>query len=232
MNRRNQRQQQATPAANAATNTTKPQPILNGLARPVIVAAVFFMLLTGIAYPLATTVVAQIIFPTQAQGGLIVRKGQAVGATLIGQYFTKPEYFHGRPSATSGTDPKDPSKTVDQPYNAASSGASNQGVLSKKLIASVTDRVKAYREENLLAANAPVPVDAVTASASGLDPDISVANAYLQAPRVAKARGLSVTQITSLIDRNTIGRQLFFLGDPRVNVLKLNLALDEAQSGH
>jgi K+-transporting ATPase ATPase C chain len=207
------------------------QPAFKGITRPVLVSAVFFMLVTGLAYPLATTGVANLLFPDQAQGSLIIKDGRAVGSRLIGQYFTKPEYFHGRPSVTSGTDPNDPSKTVDQPYNAALSAASNQGAISKKLLDAVAERAKAYREENGLAADALVPVDAVTASASGLDPDISIANARLQAPRVAKARGLSTEDVLSLVDQHTAGRQLGFLGDPRVNVLELNLALDAASHG-
>jgi K+-transporting ATPase ATPase C chain len=204
---------------------------LHGIARPVVVSSLFFMVVTGIAYPLLTTGAAQLLFHDQAQGSLVERNGQAVGSKLIGQYFTRPEYFHGRPSATSGADPNDPSKTVDQPYNAGASAASNQGVLSKKLLDAVTERTRAYREENGLAPDAPVPVDAVTASGSGLDPDISVANARLQAPRVAKARGLSPQEVLSLVDQHTTSRQLGVLGDPRVNVLELNLALDAAAQG-
>src|SRR5262249_100517 len=161
-----------------------------------------------------------ILFPEQAQGSLITENGQAVGSDVIGQYFTRPGYFHGRPSVTTGTDPNDSSKTVDQPYNAASSGASNQGAISKKLLDAIAGRTKGYREENGLAPNASVPVDAVTASASGLDPDISVANAKLQAARVAKARGFSTEKALQLVDQNTRGPQLGVLGDPRVNVLK------------
>ena len=138
-------------------------PVMHGIARPVIVSALFFMVVTGIGYPLATTGVAQLLFPDQARGSLIDKDGQAIGSGVIGQYFTKPEYFHGRPSATSGPDPQDPTKTVDQPYNAGASAASNQGVLSKKLLDAVAERTKAYREENGLAADAKVPVDAVTA---------------------------------------------------------------------
>jgi potassium-transporting ATPase KdpC subunit len=203
-----------------------------GITRPILVSAVFFMVLTGVAYPLVTTGVANILFPDQAQGSLIVENGQAVGSRVIGQYFTKPEYFHGRPSVTSGTDPNDSSKTVDQPYNAAASGASNQGVISKKLLDAVAERTKAYREENGLAAHAPVPVDAVTASGSGLDPHISVANAKLQAARIASARGLPAEKVLDFVDRNTSGPQLGVLGDPRVNVLELNLALDAATLAH
>lgn len=201
-------------------------PVMRGLARPVLVSSIFFMVVAGIAYPLATTGVAQLVFRNQAQGSLIERGGQAVGSAVVGQNFTKPEYFHPRPSTTVGPDPADSSKTVDQPYNAASSGASNQGAISKKLIDQVTARAEAYRKENGLAPNAPVPVDAVTASGSGLDPEISVANAKLQIERVAKARGVSADQISTLLAQQTSQRQLGVLGDPRVNVLQLNLALD------
>jgi K+-transporting ATPase ATPase C chain len=221
---------------NAKTIIQVPEPaplsLFNGIIRPVLVSAAFFMLVTGVAYPLATTGVANILFPNQAQGSLIVKDGNVVGSRQIGQYFTRPEYFHGRPSATSGTDPNDPSKTIDQPYNAASSGASNQGSISKKLIGSVDERIKAYREENGLAAEVSVPVDAVTASASGLDPHISVANARLQAPRVAKVRGLEVGKVLQILDQNTSAPQFGVLGDPRVNVLELNLALDAAAPAH
>lgn len=208
--------------------TPASQSAFKGITRPVLISAAFFMVVTGIAYPLATTGVANLLFPDQAKGSLIIKDGKAIGSRQIGQYFTKPEYFHGRPSATSGTDPNDPSKTVGQPYNAALSGASNQGAISKKLLDAVAGRTKAYREENGLAADAPVPVDAVTASASGLDPDISVANARLQAPRVARARGLTTEKVMQLVDQNTTGRQFGVLSDPRINVLELNLALNAA----
>jgi potassium-transporting ATPase KdpC subunit len=203
-------------------------PVKGGIVRPALVSAVFFMVVTGIAYPLVTTGAAQFLFPEQAQGSLIERAGHPVGSAVIGQNFSRPEYFHGRPSVTSGPDPADPSKTIDQPYNAGASAASNQGVLSKKLIDAVAARTKAYRDENSLASDAPVPVDAVTASGSGLDPDISVANARLQAPRVAKARGLPTADVLTLVDQHTTGRQLDILGDPRINVLELNLTLDAA----
>lgn len=208
-----------------------PQPAFKDILRPVLVSAVFFMLVTGLAYPLVTTGVANLLFPGQAQGSLIFKDGRAAGSRLIGQSFFKPGYFHGRPSVTTGTDPNDPSKTIAQPYNAALSAASNQGAISKKLLDAVAERAKAYRQENGLTAGAPVPVDAVTASASGLDPDISIANARLQAPRVAKACGLSTEYVLSLVDHHTTGRQLGILGDPRVNVLELNLALDAAAYG-
>lgn len=188
-----------------------------GIGRPVLASAVFFMIVTGIAYPLATTGVAQALFGTQAQGSLVIRDGKVVGSRLIGQNFTQARYFHGRPSMTG-----------DQPYNAASSGASNQGVLSRKLHDAVAERSRAYRAENGLAADARVPVDAVTASASGLDPHISVANARLQAARVAKARGLAEAQVLALVEQHTSGRQLRIFGERRVHVLDLNLALDAA----
>lgn len=199
--------------------------------RPVLVSALFFMIVTGIAYPLLATGAAQALFSHQANGSLARRDGRAVGSQVIGQNFTRPEYFHPRPSVTSGPDPADASKTVAQPYNAEVSAASNQGVTSKSLTDAIADRAKTYRDENGLAPNAPVPVDAVTASASGLDPDISLANAILQAPRVAKARGVSADEVLALVHRHTIGRQLGFLGDPRVNVLDLNLALDASVRG-
>lgn len=204
------------------------QPALQGLVRPVLVAAVLFMMITGIAYPLVTTGVAGLLFPHQARGSLVIHDGHAIGSRLIGQYFTQAIYFHGRPSATTETDPKDPSKTLADPYNAAASNASNLGPTSQVLIADVARRAKAYRQENGLAADAPVPVDAVTASASGLDPDISVANALLQAPRVARARALTTVEVMRILDRHVTGPQFGFLGDPRVNVLELNLALDAA----
>ena len=204
------------------------QPAFRGITRPVLVSAAFFMMVTGLGYPLVTTGVANLLFPDQARGSLIARNGRTVGSRQIGQYFAGAGYFHGRPSVTSGPDPRDASKTVDQPYNAASSAASNQGVLSKKLLAAVADRAKAYRAENGLGAGAAVPVDAVTASASGLDPHVSVANAKIQAQRVAKARGLPVAKVLALVDQSTDRPQLGLLGDPRVNVLELNLALDAA----
>ena len=198
------------------------------ITRPVIASAVFFMLVTGLLYPLLTTGAAQLLFHDQAQGSLITRDGQTVGATLIGQCFRQPQYFHGRPSATFGTDPNEPSQSVELPYNAASSGASNQGVLSKSLLQAVAQRVKLYREENELAADAKVPVDAVTASASGLDPHISVANARLQVPRVAKQRHATEQEVLALLEKNTVQRQFGVLGEPRIHVLELNLALDKA----
>lgn len=190
----------------------------HSLVRPVLVSAALFMAVTGIAYPLASTGIATVLFPRQAAGSLVRRGDAVLGSAVLGQDFHTPRYFHPRPSATS-----------DQPYNAASSGASNLGPTSAKLRDTVRDRVAAFRKENSLADNAPVPVDAVTASGSGLDPDISLANAHAQAARVAAARHLSLDEINTLIDRQTQGRQLALLGEPRVNVLALNLALDSAR---
>ncbi|WP_080410642.1 potassium-transporting ATPase subunit KdpC [Burkholderia ubonensis] len=217
----------AAPAAAPAAGSSF-MAAAGGLVRPVIASSVLFMLVTGLAYPLVTTGVANVLFPSQARGSLVVRDGVTVGSAVIGQSFARPEYFHPRPSATVGTDPADPAKTVDQPYNAAGSGASNQGAASKKLLADIAARVRAYRQENGLAPDAPVPVDAVTASASGLDPEISIANARLQAARVAKARGVAPGQVTALVERVAAPRQLAVLGEPRVRVLELNMALDRA----
>jgi K+-transporting ATPase ATPase C chain len=164
------------------------------------------------------TGLGQVLFPNQANGSLVRdSSGNVIGSALLAQGFTQPQYFHPRPSA-AGTDGYDPT----------SSGASNLGPTSQKLIDSVRDRADAYRSENGLAADAQVPVDAVTASASGLDPDISPANALLQVGRVASARGLSADQVRNLVNQYTEGRTLFILGEPRVNVLKLNLALDNS----
>jgi potassium-transporting ATPase KdpC subunit len=197
-----------------------------GLTRPVVVSAVFFMLLTGLAYPLFTTLLANVVFPFQSRGSLIERNGVLVGSSVVGQNFTRPEYFHPRPSVTMGPDPADASKTVSAPYNAGLSGASNQGATNQKLIDDVKARVDAYRTENGLAADALVPVDAVTASASGLDPHISVANARIQAERVARQRRLSQEEVLRLVEAHTSGRLLGLFGEPRINVLELNLALD------
>jgi potassium-transporting ATPase KdpC subunit len=202
------------------------QPLFKGLLRPVLVSAGFFMLLTGLAYPLATTLVANVLFPSQAQGSLITRNGVVIGSALIGQNFTHPDYFQSRPSATTAAAPADASKTVSAPYNAGLSGASNLGPTSQKLIDAVKARVDDYRTQNGLAANAQVPVDAVTASASGLDPHISVANARIQAVRVAQLRHLPEQKVLELLDAYTEGRTFGLLGEPRINVLRLNLALD------
>ncbi|HET8609901.1 MAG TPA: K(+)-transporting ATPase subunit C [Burkholderiales bacterium] len=199
---------------------------MRDLLRPALISAAFFMILTGLAYPLLTTGVAQLLFPHQANGSLLEREGHVIGSALLGQNFARPQYFHPRPSATVTSDPADPGKTIALPYNAALSGASNLGPTSRKLIAQVIERARAYRKENGLGMNAPVPVDAVTASGSGLDPDISLANARLQAERVAHARKLPEKQVLTLITQQMTPRQFGVLGEPRVNVLKLNLALD------
>jgi K+-transporting ATPase ATPase C chain len=191
--------------------------------RPAIVMMALFTGLTGLAYPLAMTGIAQTFFPRQANGSLIERDGKVIGSALIGQNFTKPGYFHGRPSATTGPDPKDPTKTIPTPYNAANSGGSNAGPTAKSLIERVQDEMKALKEEN---PNTPVPVDLVTTSASGLDPDISPAAALFQVPRVARERKLPEQRVRALVVAQTEGRFLGVLGEPRVNVLRLNMALD------
>lgn len=203
--------------------------LTQGLLRPVLVSALLFMLVTGVGYPLLATGAAKLLFPQQAEGSLVMRDGQPVGSAVVGQNFVKPEYFHPRPSATQGPDPQDASKSVATPYNAGMSGASNWGPTNKKLVDAVAERVSAYRADNALAANALVPVDAVTASASGLDPDISVANARLQTARVARVRGLPLAGVEQLVADNTRGRVLGLLGEERINVLQLNLALDALQ---
>jgi K+-transporting ATPase ATPase C chain len=191
--------------------------------RPAIVMVIAFTIVTGIAYPLAMTGIAQLIFPAQANGSLIERDGKVVGSTLIGQAFADAKYFHGRPSATTDTDPNDPTKTVPAPYNAQNSGGSNLGPTSKALI----DRVKADVEKLKVDNNKQIPVDLATTSASGLDPDITPAAAAFQIPRVAKARNVRESVIAELVEQHTTGRTLGVLGEPRVNVLELNLALDK-----
>jgi potassium-transporting ATPase KdpC subunit len=209
---------------NQATQASKPYA---GLTRPVVVSAVFCMLLTGLAYPAVTTLVANVLFPNQAQGSLVERDGKVIGSSVIGQHFTDAKYFQGRPSATMGPDPKDPSKNVSQPYNGGLSGASNQGPTNQKLLDDVKARAIAYRSANGLPEDARVPVDAVTASASGLDPEISIANARIQARRIAAQRKLPAEQVERLVEDNTNGRTFGILGEPRINVLQINLALDK-----
>jgi K+-transporting ATPase ATPase C chain len=190
-------------------------------------AVIVLTIITGVLYPLAVTLVAQVAFDEEADGSLVRQDGEVVGSSLLGQSFTQPQYFHGRPSAAgaaaSGTEGGDP----DDPTQVASS-ASNLGPTNPDLLAAVEEAVAAYREENGLDADAEVPVDAVTASASGLDPHISIANAELQARRVADERGLDLGVVLDLIDDHIDGRSLGFLGEPGVNVLLLNLALDDA----
>jgi K+-transporting ATPase ATPase C chain len=189
------------------------------------VILVLMTLLTGVAYPLAMTGAARLLMPAEAQGSLIERDGKVVGSALIGQNFTSERYFHGRPSATTDTDPNDASKTVAAPYNAANSAGSNLAPTSKALV----DRVKDDVARLGGGPSAPVPADLVTTSASGLDPDISPASATLQIARVAKARGVPESEVQRLVAQHTEYRLFGVLGEPRVNVLQLNLALDAAR---
>lgn len=191
--------------------------------RPAIVMIVLFTALTGLAYPLGMTALAELMFPHQAHGSLVEKDGKVVGSELIGQNFTKPGYFHGRPSATTDVDPKDPSKTVPAPYNAANSAGSNAGPTAKALIERMDGDVKALKAEN---PNAAIPADLATTSASGLDPDISPEAALFQVPRVARERNLPEQRVRELVASHVEGRMLGLLGEPRVNVLALNMALD------
>jgi K+-transporting ATPase ATPase C chain len=191
--------------------------------RPALALIVALTFIAGFVYPMAMTGVAGVMFPHQAQGSLIVRDGKTIGSELIGQNFTGEGYFHGRPSATSAADPQDASKTVSAPYNAANSAGSNLGPTSKALIERVQGDVEKLKAEN---PGAAVPVDLVTATGSGLDPHISPEAALFQAPRVAKARNLPEARVRQLVNERTEGRMLGLLGEPRVNVLALNLALD------
>jgi K+-transporting ATPase ATPase C chain len=193
--------------------------------RPAIVLLLVLTAITGLAYPLAMTAIAGAIFPAQAQGSLIERDGKVVGSALIGQEFKDDKYFHGRLSATLAPDPNDSTKTVSAPYNAANSGGSNLGPTSKALADRLKEDVDELKAEN---PSAPVPADLVTTSASGLDPDISPDAAQFQIPRVAKARNMPDDAVKQLVASNVQGRFLGLLGEPRVNVLALNLALDRA----
>ena len=193
--------------------------------RPAMVLLVVLTAITGLAYPLAMTGIAGAIFPAKAQGSLIEKDGKVIGSALIGQEFKDDKYFHGRPSATLAPDPTDSTKSIPAPYNAANSGGSNLGPTSKALADRLKQDVDKLKAEN---PNAPVPVDLVTTSASGLDPDISPEAAQFQVPRVAKARNMSEDQLNQLVASNTLGRLVGLLGEPRVNVLALNLALDRA----
>jgi potassium-transporting ATPase KdpC subunit len=191
--------------------------------RPAIVLVIALTLITGVVYPFAITGIAQVIFPDKAQGSLLERDGKVVGSALIGQEFTSEAYFHGRPSATTAPDPNDATKTVPAPYNAANSGGSNLGPTNKALIERVQGDIEKLKLEN---PSAQVPTDLVTTSASGLDPHISPEAALFQVPRVAKARNLPENRVRQLVAENTSDRFVGILGEPRVNVLGLNLALD------
>ena len=191
--------------------------------RPALLLLLLLTLITGVIYPLGITGLAQALFPHQANGNLIIKDGVVIGSELIGQNFTSEKYFHGRPSVTTGTDAQ--GNSVAQPYNAANSAGSQLGATSKALVDRVTADSAALRAEN---PSTPVPVDLVTASASGFDPDITPAAALFQVPRVAKARGLSEDQVRQLVQDHIEGRYLGLIGEPHVNVLKLNMALDAA----
>lgn len=191
--------------------------------RPAILMVIALTVITGLIYPLGMTGLAQLIFPDKANGSLIERDGKVVGSALIGQNFTEARYFHGRPSATTAPDPNDPTKSVAAPYNAANSAGANLGPTSKALVDRVAADVERLKAEN---PTMPVPVDLVTTSGSGLDPDISPAAALFQVPRVAKERGLPEERLRQLVAQHTKERDLGLLGEPRVNVLQLNLALD------
>ncbi len=192
--------------------------------RPALVLLLALTVITGLFYPLAMTGIAGVIFPSQAQGSLIEKDGKVIGSALIGQAFTEARYFQGRPSATTGPDPQDSTKTTSAPYNASNSMGSNLGPTSKALVERVTGDVDKAKAENPAAS---VPVDLVTTSASGLDPHISPESALFQVPRVAKARNISEDQLRRLVEQHTEGRLAGLLGEPRVNVLALNLALDK-----
>ncbi len=185
---------------------------------PALAMLAVFTVLTGLLYPLVVTGFGQAAFGDEADGSLVTEDGEVVGSRLIGQEFTEPQYFHPRPSAAAYVPGAEGGGTY--------SYGSNWGPTNEELLALVEEEADAYREDNGLAADALVPVDAVTASASGLDPHISVANARLQAPRVADQRGMAVDEVLGLVDDHTDGRDLGFLGEPGVNVLELNLALD------
>ena len=189
--------------------------------RPAILLALLLTLIVGIIYPVVTTGVAQALFPSQANGSLVYANGKLVGSRLIGQYWTQPQYFHGRPSATNNL------SGTPSPYEADNSSGSNLGPTNSALVQTVQQRIAELKKENPdVPAGTPIPADLVTSSASGLDPDISVAAAYYQIPRVAKARGLSQEAVRQLVDDHITGRFLGLFGEPRVNVLELNLALD------
>jgi K+-transporting ATPase ATPase C chain len=195
--------------------------------RPAILMIVAMTILTGLIYPLGMTGIAQAIFPYQAGGSMIEQNGKVIGSALIGQNFTADKYFHGRPSATSEPDPKDSTKTISVPYAADNSAGSNLGPTSKALMDRIKGDAEKLQAEN---PNSPVPVDLVTTSASGLDPDITPAGALFQVPRVAKARSIPEDQIRQLVQAQVQDRVIGVIGEPHVNVLKLNMALDAMQS--
>src|SRR3979490_1559942 len=195
--------------------------------RPAIIVLILLTLIMGLAYPLAMTAIAGVIFPKQAAGSLVERDGKVVGSALIGQEFKSEKYFHGRPSATTAPDPTDSTKTVPAPYNAANSGGSNLGPTSKALNDRVKEDVDKLKAEN---PSMPVPIDLVTTTASGLDPDISPEAALFHVPRVAKARNMPEDRVRQLVREQAQGRLIGLLGEPHVNVLTLNLALDAAAS--
>jgi potassium-transporting ATPase KdpC subunit len=195
--------------------------------RPAIVLLLALTLITGLLYPLTMTGIAKFVFADRAQGSLITKNGKVVGSALIGQEFKSEKYFHGRPSATNTPDPADSTKTVAAPYNAMNSMGSNLGPTSKALSDRVQADVEALKKEN---SSAAIPADLVTTSGSGLDPDISPDAALFQVPRVAKARNIPEAKLRDLVNEYTQGRELGFLGEPRINVLKLNLALDALKS--
>jgi potassium-transporting ATPase KdpC subunit len=196
--------------------------------RPAIVLLLALTVITGLAYPLAITGIAGALFPSQAQGSLVEKDGKVIGSALIGQEFKEDKYFHGRPSATVAPDPNDSTKTVSAPYNAANSGGSNLGPTSKALADRIKEDVDKLKAEN---PSATVPVDLVTTSGSGLEPNISPEAALFQVPRVAKARNLPETRLRQLVQEHVEGRWLGILGEPRVNVLQLNVALDRLGTG-
>ena len=191
--------------------------------RPALVLLLVMTAITGLAYPLAITGLAQALFPRQAAGSLILRDGRPIGSELIGQAFADPRHFHGRPSATTTPDPRDPAKTLPAPYNAANSGGSNLAPTAQALVGRVTADATALHAE---APGTPLPADLLTTSASGLDPHISPAAALFQVPRIAKARGLSEAALRALVAAHTEAPLFGLIGQPRVNVLALNLALD------
>jgi K+-transporting ATPase ATPase C chain len=196
--------------------------------RPALVLIIALTLITGLVYPLAMTGIAGVVFPYEAQGSLIEKDGRVIGSELIGQAFADDKYFHGRPSATNTPDPNDATKNIDAPYNAANSGGSNLGPTNKALIDRVKGDVDKLKAEN---PSVPVPIDLVTTSGSGLDPHISPEAAFFQVPRIAKARGIAEDRLRQLVADHVEGRLFGLIGEPRVNVLMLNIALDRTAAG-